>query len=207
LHNLTSSIVTDVAGTALSDSSRRPTHCAGQAIERLHRASVDAPDELRGFYADTIATLQRIWQAHQEGLLPEVLIHGDCWPGNAVLTSRDGIAMIDWDCAGVGPAILDVGYLLLTCHLGKPQLPAMQPDEKRIAAVVHGYRRVRELSSAERSVLKEAILYDVARRTGLDIVSSGIVETWREDIRWQKMLARHAVSAPIAEIAGKYFAE
>src|SRR5438046_1440218 len=42
--------------------------------------------------------------------------HGDCWYKNAIKTADRGVVLIDWDCAGVGLPILDVGYLLLTSH-------------------------------------------------------------------------------------------
>jgi Ser/Thr protein kinase RdoA (MazF antagonist) len=115
------------------------------------------------------------------------------------------MALIDWDCAGIGPAILDVGYLLLACHLGKPQLPAIQADEQCIAAVVHGYCQQRKPSAAELSMLEETVLYDIARRAGLEKHLSTLSSGWAEEVWWQKRLARYRVGPEIAAIARHYF--
>ncbi len=205
LHTLSHNILSVTERTLLPDSRLRPTEPASQAIDNLSRALPHVPGALRQFCVDSIAALQRVQQAQQTGLLPETLIHGDCWPGNAVRAGAEGIALIDWDCAGIGPAILDVGYLLLTCHLGKPQLPAMQPDEPRIAAVVRGYCRQRRPSEAELNVLADALWYDVARRAGLELPLSSLTDGWPEKVWLQKSLARYHVGPSIAEIARHYF--
>jgi aminoglycoside phosphotransferase (APT) family kinase protein len=45
------------------------------------------------------------------------LVHGDLWSGNVLW--RDGrlVAVLDWDCAGVGPAGIDLGSLRLDAAL------------------------------------------------------------------------------------------
>lgn len=202
LHTLSDNVLTEVERAYLPDSRLRPTQSASYAIHNLVQALPHIPDTLRQFCEDSIVALQHVQQA---GLLPEMIIHGDCWPGNAVRTYDGEIALIDWDCAGIGPAILDVGYLLLTCHLGKPQLPAMQPDEQCIAAVVRGYCQQRKLNATELSVLEDALLYDVARRVGLEKRLSLLSDDWEEEIWLQKMLARYRVSPKIAVIAQHYF--
>lgn len=127
---------------------------------------------------------------------------GDCWPANAVRVNDEAIALIDWDGAGIGPVILDSGYLLLTCHLDVPQLPAMRPDKPRIAAVVQGYYQHRVPTKAELEVLSDALLYDTTRRTGLQLhLSSLIDDAWVEEVWLQKMLVRYRVCLSIAEIA------
>lgn len=42
--------------------------------------------------------------------LPHTVIHGDLYPSN-VLVAGDGIWAIDWELAGLGPAVLDVAAL------------------------------------------------------------------------------------------------
>jgi hypothetical protein len=46
--------------------------------------------------------------------------------------------MVDWEDAGWGPPVFEVGYLLLTCHLDRLQLPAVRADAGRIAVVATG---------------------------------------------------------------------
>lgn len=45
--------------------------------------------------------------------LPQSIIHTDIHPGNIIQTNNSGLIITDWDDAGVGPAILDVGYILV----------------------------------------------------------------------------------------------
>lgn len=201
LHMLSFNVLVEARSASLPESRLRPTQSASQAIANLVQALPLVPGVLHQFYETSIMVLQRVQQAQHMGLLPEMLLHGDCWPRNAVRQASGGMALIDWDCAGIGPAILDVGYLLLTCHLGKPQFPSMQADEQRIAAVVHGYCQQRKPSAAELSVLEEAVLYDVARRVGLEKPLSALSDGWSEEVWWQKMLARYHVAPEIAAIA------
>ena len=205
LHTLSHDALAEAESARLPDSRLRPTQAASNAIDNLMRALPHVPEALHQFCEDAIAALQHVQQAQQARLLPEVIIHGDCWPGNAVRTCDGGISLVDWDGAGIGPAILDIGYLLLTCHLGKPQLPAMQADEQRIAAVVHGYCQQRRPSVTELSVLEDAVLYDVARRAGLEKLLSSLSDGWTEEMWLQKMLARYCVSPEIAAFARRYF--
>ncbi len=160
------------------------------------------PRELSTLYEasqTTIATLQHATS------LPITLLHGDCWPHNAVLTPDKQATMIDWDCAGLGPAILDIGYLLLMCHLGKPQLQKMYADSARIAAIVQGYCQYRRPTANELHVLREAVHFETARRVIAYDMLSHIDSDWQQDIPIQKELARFAISNEIAEIALQCF--
>jgi aminoglycoside phosphotransferase (APT) family kinase protein len=42
---------------------------------------------------------------------PTVLVHGDLWQGNTMWLDGDLVAIIDWDCAGVGHPGVDLGSL------------------------------------------------------------------------------------------------
>jgi len=161
---------------------------------------VRLPEQLHELYEASVATIATLQQAAQ---LPITLLHGDCWPHNAIVADDGHITLIDWDCAGLGPAILDLGYLLLTCHLGKPQLPTMYADPMLIAAVVRGYCQQRRLTVYELAVLREAVHFDTARRVLASNMFADVVDNWHEDARIQKALARFAVSDEIAEIAQK----
>ncbi|GCE15752.1 phosphotransferase enzyme family protein [Tengunoibacter tsumagoiensis] len=204
LHTLSYNIREDGASRHLPDSFLRPTRLASSALDHLSQALPLLPDELIPFCQDAITSLHHIQQAQLAGLLPETIVHGDCWPGNAIRTPG-GMALIDWDGAGIGPALLDVGYLLLTSHLGKPQLPTMQADKDAIAAVVHGYCQQRKPQATELNLLEDAIRYTLALRVGLEKRLTSLSEKWTEDVWLQKMLARYHVSANITAIAQDYF--
>ncbi len=160
------------------------------------------PQELSVLYKAAKSTIAVLKQASS---LPVTLVHGDCWPHNSVLTTDEQVTLIDWDCAGLGPAILDLGYLLLMCHLGKPQLPKMYADSACITAVVQGYCQQRRPTHEELQVLREAVHFETARRVIAYDMPSHIPDNWQEDIRLQKELAHFAVSDEIAEIALRCF--
>jgi aminoglycoside phosphotransferase (APT) family kinase protein len=49
----------------------------------------------------------------------EVFVHGDLWQGNALWVGDDLVGLVDWDCAGAGPAGVDIGSLrcdAAICH-------------------------------------------------------------------------------------------
>jgi aminoglycoside phosphotransferase len=43
----------------------------------------------------------------------EGMVHGDLWQGNSLWVGHELVSVIDWDCAGVGPAGVDLGSLRL----------------------------------------------------------------------------------------------
>ena len=66
-------------------------------------------------------------------------MHGDPWPGNAIHTAQDQVTLIDWENAGLGLPLLDLGFCLLECHLdvgppgNQPSARHIQPDENRVS--------------------------------------------------------------------------
>lgn len=42
---------------------------------------------------------------------PVGFVHGDLWSGNALWQGAELVAVLDWDCAGLGPAGVDLGSL------------------------------------------------------------------------------------------------
>jgi Ser/Thr protein kinase RdoA (MazF antagonist) len=88
--------------------------------------------------------------------LPRVLLHNDCHPGNAITMPNGEVALIDWEGAGFGPAIIDFGFLLSSCDT--PAVPAA-PDPRRVAAVVAGYRHYRRPTRQELERLPAAIRF------------------------------------------------
>jgi len=96
-------------------------------------------------------------------------VHGDAWARNAVQVAPSGpVTLVDWEMAGLGLAVLDLGTCLIECQLAaslpddKPGEWLITPDEAPISAVCEGYRRVRELSAAERDLLPEAVRFPAA---------------------------------------------
>jgi Ser/Thr protein kinase RdoA (MazF antagonist) len=93
--------------------------------------------------------------------LPACLIHNDCHPGNAVRRADREITLIDWDGAGLGASVLDLGFLLIAADTHTPDVPATGESTERVNAIVDGYCRYRILDTAELDHLADAICYRV----------------------------------------------
>ncbi len=125
---------------------------------------------------DTIASrLPRPYIAHYQLLeqallsidrgthLPTTLIHTDCHPGNALVTEPGHITLLDWEEAGMGPAIQDVGFLLVNCD-GKAPWDALstgsfQKDEAFLQAAIEGYCQYHQLTTDELNYLPDALRF------------------------------------------------
>jgi Ser/Thr protein kinase RdoA (MazF antagonist) len=96
-----------------------------------------------------------VQQANHCDTEPQTLIHNDCNLGNVVVMPDQTLALVDWDVAGLGPAVLDIGILLRNCF-DKQQL-GIQPE--LILAVVDGYCQYRRLTPLELARLPDAIAF------------------------------------------------
>lgn len=91
--------------------------------------------------------------------LPTTLIHNDCHPANAVHTPTGQMILLDWEGAGLGPAVIDVGFLLASCDTESPWTPPLPPDPARVIAIVDGYCQHHVLTHAELERLPDAIRF------------------------------------------------
>lgn len=134
------------------------------ALDRLDIATQSLPARWREAHTAFLQTFHT-FQRHPH--LPITLIHGDCWAENGIRTEAERATLIDWECAGRGIAVADLGSLLLHCHFDQFDAPSYQPDPERIAAVVRGYKRWRSLSASELALLLEAIRFSISWRGAL----------------------------------------
>jgi Ser/Thr protein kinase RdoA (MazF antagonist) len=158
----------------------------GRAIGRLHALSpldaglpmAECMPETRVARAEgrlaTIAHQVPVeWQDRFDGMLrslaeipsfadlPACLIHNDCHPGNAVCRADGEVILIDWDGAGLGPAVLDLGFLLITADTYTPDVPTLGTSNARVNAIVDGYCGYRLPDQAELEQLADAIRFRV----------------------------------------------
>lgn len=126
------------------------------ALGQITAVEQQVPAGLRGRY-DTI--LSALHGVHDCEDLPRVVIHNDCHPGNSVRTPVGRVVPIDWEGAGFGPAVIDVGFLLVSCDTPSPWTPPLPPDPERVRAVVAGYCRRHLLAPAELDRLPDAMRF------------------------------------------------
>jgi Ser/Thr protein kinase RdoA (MazF antagonist) len=145
--------------------------------------------------------------------LPSSVVHGDPRPGNAVHTAQDQVTLIDWENAGLGLPLLDLGFCLLECHLdvglpsNQPSAWPIQPDENRIAAVVAGYSRWRQLQPTEKDLLLDGIRFPAAYVGAIHFEQAllGGARGRSMDVRLERLRNRLAVSDAIADLARRHF--
>lgn len=180
------------------------TYSLPHAIERLNAASSTVPASYQGLYANMQQTLRMIGQ--QLRTLPEVIIHGDCWPPNGVDTGDARVVLIDWECAGRGAALLDLGAFLLTCQCDqRGDFPSVV-DEARIAAAVDGYIQWRSPTPPEMDLLLEAIRFSICWR-GAWLFARLAQEGWTLGVEpfFQRVQRAYLLAEPTAHLAQRSF--
>ena len=131
------------------------------ALARLDAGAATVPPAWRDWHDTCRATLAT---ALTWADLPQALIHADAWIGNTLRTAAGEFVLIDWECAGRGLAVLDLGSLLIHAHY---DLPDHAPLPERIAAVLDGYLAHRQPTAAELAVLPQATQFGPAFRSAL----------------------------------------
>jgi Ser/Thr protein kinase RdoA (MazF antagonist) len=128
--------------------------CAGKAprFARLDLEHVTQAGELisqaRPDVAAAARTLADRLVSDPAEPMGQVLLHGDCHPGN-VLVAGDRVSLIDLDQAGTGPAAADIGSLLARLSYGAVLGESDAATTILMArAFLDGYAQVRALPSA-----------------------------------------------------------
>ena len=140
----------------LSKAEMLPTTELAYAWLELIKVAGSVPKTLQQQYdilANAIHTLNRCENA------PLVVIHNDCHPGNAIRVSSNEILLIDWQGAGLGPAVIDVGFLLASCEIPFQGIASIDLTQERIPAIIEGYCQYHTLASTELDLLPDAIRF------------------------------------------------
>ena len=87
--------------------------------------------------------------------LPAAMIHTDVCFENTIQTATGEVVLIDWDDAGLAPALQDVGYFLV--HEAIPSGDAVDWDRAR--AFLDGYQSERPLETREWDRLADALVF------------------------------------------------
>ncbi len=185
---------------ALPLAQMRPVNEISWALSQITGVKAQVPKHLYARYDTLIAALHSIRLGED---LPKVVIHNDCHSGNAVRTAAEQVVLIDWEGAGLGPAVLDVGFLLSSCDTDSPWRPSLLPDPARVAAIVDGYCQYHTLTSTELEYLPDTIRFR-AIVYGAGSFAASIARDGREDedLWWWR---RYSAAEEIAERASKQF--
>jgi Ser/Thr protein kinase RdoA (MazF antagonist) len=189
-----------------------PAAAVATTLARLQSVAAMIPLGWRDMHDAFLETSQTVQSDCR--LVPEALVHGDAWPGNAVQTGAAEVTLIDWETAGLGLPVLDLGHCLAECHLDsdlppdRPEAWLVQPDEHRIAAVASGYSAVRPVPAAERELLGAGVRFGAAFvgaihfEAALTRGASGP----SMDARLERLRNRVAVSDEVARLALRHLA-
>jgi Ser/Thr protein kinase RdoA (MazF antagonist) len=199
------------AGVAARRAAWHPEAAVPAALGRLEAVRSLIPADQRLLLEQCQAVLLAVQQRAE--LLPAAVVHGDPWPGNAIQTAPDQVTLIDWENAGLGLPLLDLGYCLLEGHLDaglptdEPAAWHIQPDEDRIAALAAGYTRWRPLQPAEQDMLLEGIRFAAAYVGAIHLEQTlvGGVRGRSMDARLERLRNRLAVSEAVADLARRHF--
>jgi Ser/Thr protein kinase RdoA (MazF antagonist) len=100
---------------------------------------------------------RRMQQIRSFDACPQTIIHGDGHLGNVVITPANDYVFIDWEAAGRGAAVTDLGQLLSA---------SVEPSDTilhvaGIQAIIDGYCAYRKVSSIERDLLPDALRFRI----------------------------------------------
>jgi len=124
------------------------------ASSELARLQPRVPAHLQDEYAQLTTRIQQVRRFDE---CPQTIIHGDCHLGNVVGTPTHGYSFVDWEAAGRGAAVTDLG-LLLSSSL---DLADDTPNRAIIHAIIDGYAAHRRLSRIEQDLLADAICFRI----------------------------------------------
>ncbi len=133
-------------------------------------------------------------------LLPQGLVHADCWADNVIAAASGGVQLIDWEFAGSGSVGLDLGSLLGDCYSVDAAGPQLRVD--LLEAALAGYTAWRRLDLCELEHLPTLIQFGAAFRSGLRLFAAGaerLSESFARGMQCER--DRLAVSGAIAAYA------
>jgi Ser/Thr protein kinase RdoA (MazF antagonist) len=207
-------------GGPVGKSHWHPEAAIPAALRRLDSVAALVPAQWRSLYESFRETINAV--RRHAGDVPWAVVHGDAWPGNAIVSGGSGagcsgaaeVVLIDWETSGLGLPVLDLGNCLLECHLDpdlptdQPQAWLIQPDDERIAAVAKGYSRRRILEKAELELLLPGARFGAAFIGAIHFEQAliGGLHGPSMDARLERLRNRLAVSEAVADRAAQHLA-
>jgi len=91
-------------------------------------------------------------QQNQIDDLPQIIVHGDSWPGNAIFDGEQLVALIDWEETTIGYSIYVLAYLAIHGALLNGKF-----EPGLFNTLIHAYENIRKLSVAERQHFNKTV--------------------------------------------------
>lgn len=190
--------LTDDTQHSFAHSRCHPTHIA-TAAHQLAEHSAKVPQAFQRLVADLHAAMCALQQQLRQRLC---LTHGDCWYANAIKADDGKMTLIDWDHAGIGLPLLDLGYVLLTAHYDRQQV--YEADDAKIKAMMQGYQQECHIDGHEMESIANAMRFLLAFQLGSYVADDALFLNPEFAFVLQKLQARYDVTHDIADIAAKY---
>jgi len=124
------------------------------ASDQLVQLQARVPAHLQEKYA---RLTRRIQQVRRFDACPQTIIHGDGHLGNVVITPASEHVFIDWEAAGRGAPVTDLGKLLSA----KVEPADDTLHRAGIQAIIDGYCAHRIVSQIERDLLSDALRFRI----------------------------------------------
>ncbi len=191
-----------VTSTELPVAEMLPAPELAYALSQLTGVTHQVPQDLVSRYQMLVEAIHSI--DHCEGL-PTVIIHNDCHLVNAVRTPTGKMMLIDWEGAGLGTAVIDVGFLLVSSQPSSLATGESHLDSERINAVIDGYCQYHVLTPVELDRLPASIRFR-SLVYGACSFARAIAEQRPEypsEMRW--WWTRYTAAEGIANLARKRF--
>jgi Ser/Thr protein kinase RdoA (MazF antagonist) len=175
------------------------------ALGQLEACAPFIPVSHQAFYEQCRRAFLTI--QHTLDQLPECIIHGDVWAPNGVRTGEREVVLIDWEGAGRGAALLDLGELLLKGQFDARGAMPETINEASIAALVAGYTQWRCPEPIECELLLDVLRFRIAW-VGVWRLSKVLLEGWTAGV--EKLLnyvqRGYQLAEPTATLALRCFA-
>jgi Ser/Thr protein kinase RdoA (MazF antagonist) len=124
----------------------------GQSMVKRELQNVPNPDDLKN-----VTSLLNDSAGVFETMLPSGILHGDLHTNNVLLDTEGNGTLLDLECSGFGPYILDIGRSIADICSSDGVI-----DQKNIEAFTEGYEELRKLTTEEVEHLNEAIAWGSA---------------------------------------------
>jgi thiamine kinase-like enzyme len=173
------------------------------AAEQLDRNRTKVPEAFRSL----VTNLHSAMIILSTTQLRLSIVHGDCWYRNAIWKSDGSVALIDWDLAGIGSPLLELGNLLLTSHFDFDHPLHLETDQAKIRAIMLGYQQHCSIRQRDGESLANAMRFLLAYQLGSYIADDSRYLHPEFPFVLQKLQARYDATQRIAEIAKAYFSE